>query len=226
MRRIVIVEDQISLLKSLKTGLEEEEFEVLTASTGNEAYRLLQREPCDAVILDLTLPDGDGLSLLRRLRAEDFHKPVLIVTARDSVSNRISGFESGADDYILKPFDFAELVARLRAVLRRSIGSNSLSHLHCKDLQIDSMTRVAVRCGRKLNLTKRQFEMLEYLIKHKNQIVTRDALARDVWKASTATWTNVIEVQVNQLRKKLSGAGLDPILHTIRGAGYLLGEEP
>ncbi len=147
------------------------------------------------------LPDGDGLSLLRQLREEEFVKPVLIVTARDSIPDRIKGFESGADGHILKPFDFSELVARLRAVLRRSVGTNALSHLFCKDLQIDSPERVAVRAGKQLQLTKRQFEMLEYMLKHKIQIVTRDALARDVWKASTATWTNVIEVQVNQLRK-------------------------
>lgn len=226
MPRIVVVEDQPSLQKSLKRGLEEEAFEVLTASSGREAYGIISREPCDGVILDLMLPDGDGLSLLQRLREEEFNKPVLIVTARDSIPDRIKGLECGADDYVLKPFDFSELLARLRAVLRRSVGTNADTKLSYRDLQVDCLSRVAVRDGKQLSLTKRQFELLEYLLQHKNQIVTRESLARDVWKASTATWTNVIEVQINQLRKKLCGPCQEPLLHTIRGEGYLLGDEP
>ena len=226
MPRIVVVEDQPSLSRILKRGLEEEAYEVLTASTCKDAYLILSREPCDGVILDLMLPDCDGLALLQRLREEEFTKPVLIVTARDSIPDRIKGLECGADDYILKPFDFSELLARLRAVLRRSVGTHAETKLFYRELQIDSLSRIAVRDGKHLSLTKRQFELLEYLVQHKNQIVTRESLARDVWKASTATWTNVIEVQINQLRKKLCGPGQEPMLHTIRGEGYLLGDEP
>ncbi len=226
MSRLIIVEDQLSLVKSLKKGLEEEGFEVLTASSGSEGYKLIQREPVDAVLLDLMLPDGDGISLLQRVREEDFQKPVLVITARDSIDDRVIGLNSGADDYLIKPFAFNELLARLRAILRRSPSSNFDTRLVYEDLVLDSLSRVATRNGQELRLTQRQFEMLEYLLRNKNRIVSRDALARDVWKAATATWTNVIEVQINQLRKKLGGTGPAPILHTVRGEGYQLGDEP
>lgn len=226
MSRLIIVEDQISLLNSLKRGLQEEGFTVLTASNGRDAYALIKKEPVDAVLLDLMLPDGDGISLLRRLRAEDFRQPVLLITAKDSVHDRVEGLDSGADDYLVKPFDFSELLARLRAVLRRTQASNLASSLQYDNLVLDSISRRATRGGHELKLTQRQFELLEYLLRNKNHIVSREVLARDVWKASTATWTNVIEVQVNQLRKKLAGPGWETILHTVRGEGYQLGDEP
>lgn len=226
MNCILVVEDQISLLNSLKRGLQEEGFSVATASTGREAYRYVQSDPVLAIVLDLMLPDGDGMDLLKRLREEEFRMPILVVTAKDSVHDRVRGLDSGADDYLTKPFDFSELVARLRAILRRSESSDRSSLLRYENLEIDSIERKATRTGQVLSLTHRQFELLEYLLRHKNQIVTRENIARDVWKASTATWTNVIEVQINQLRKKLALPGGEPILHTIRGEGYLLGDEP
>lgn len=224
--RLLIVEDQLSLLASLKRGLEEEGFEVLTASSGSSGYSIIQREPVDAVLLDLMLPDGDGISLLQRVREEDFQKPVLVITAKDSIADRVIGLDSGADDYLIKPFDFSELLARLRAVMRRSMGTTQDAQLRYEDLVVDSLSRVATRNGQSLSLTQRQFELLEYLLQHKNTIVTREAIARDVWKAATATWTNVIEVQINQLRKKLGGPENLPVLHTVRGQGYQLGDEP
>lgn len=224
MARVAIVEDQVSLQASLERGLTEEGFEVLTAATGQTAYALLQREPVDAVLLDLMLPDGDGLSLLKRLRAEEIRVPVLVVTARDSIRDRVVGLDSGADDYLVKPFDFEELLARLRAIIRRaSVGRETA--LQYRDLVLDSLTRHVRLADKSIDLTHRQFELLEYLLRNKNRVVTRQELARDVWKASTATWTNVIEVQINQLRKKLSN-GQNPLLHTVRGVGYQLGEEP
>lgn len=223
MPRIVIVEDQLSLQASLQRGLTEEGFEVLTAGTGQTAYALLKREPVDAILLDLMLPDGDGLSLLRQLRSEEIRVPVLVVTARDSIRDRVIGLDSGADDYLVKPFDFEELLARLRAIMRRaSVGLET--SLQYKDLVLDSLTRHVQLGDKQIDLTHRQFELLEYLLRNKNRVVSRQELARDVWKASTATWTNVIEVQINQLRKKLSGG--EPLLHTVRGVGYQLGEEP
>lgn len=224
MPRIAIVEDQLSLQSSLQRGLTEEGFEVLTAGSGQTAYALLKREPVDAVLLDLMLPDGDGLSLLRQLRSESFRVPVLVVTARDSIRDRVVGLDSGADDYLIKPFDFEELLARLRAIMRRaSVGVET--SLQFKNLVLDSLTRHVQLGDKVIELTHRQFELLEYLLRNKNRVVTRQELARDVWKASTATWTNVIEVQINQLRKKLSN-GDNPLLHTVRGVGYQLGEEP
>ena len=226
MSRLIIVEDQLSLLKSLKRGLEEEGFEVQTASTGREGYAMIRREPADVLLLDLMLPDGDGISLLKRLREEDLRTPVLVITARDSVDDRVIGLDSGADDYLVKPFDFNELLARIRALLRRSGSSTYDTQLRYETLVVDSLARCASRDGQELNLTQRQFELLEYFIRHKNQVVSREMLSRDVWKSSTATWTNVIEVQVNQLRKKLGRHDWEPILHTVRGEGYVLGDEP
>ncbi|MCA9175108.1 MAG: response regulator transcription factor [Planctomycetales bacterium] len=225
MSRLIIVEDQPALVASLKRGLEEEGFEVLTASSGREGYKLIKKEPADLVMLDLMLPDGDGIDLLQRIRDEDYQRPVLVITAKDSIEDRIIGLDSGADDYLIKPFDFNELLARLRAILRRTT-SHSGGKLRHEDLELDSLSRVATRKGQSLNLTMRQFELLEYLLQNKNRVVTREAIARDVWKSATATWTNVIEVQINQLRKKLAVPQSEPILHTVRGRGYQLGDEP
>jgi DNA-binding response OmpR family regulator len=225
MPRIVIVEDQPALQASLQRGLTEEGFEVMAVGTGQAAYQLLTREPADAVLLDLMLPDGDGLSVLRELRSEAIRVPIMVITAKDAIRDRVIGLDSGADDYLVKPFDFEELLARLRAIMRRASTGIETS-LQYRDLVLDSLTRRVLLQGKELDLTHRQFELLEYLLRNKNRVVSRQELARDVWKASTATWTNVIEVQINQLRKKLTGAGAEPILHTVRGVGYQLGEEP
>ena len=225
MPSILVVEDQLKLLESLARGLQEEGYSVQPAATGAAGYAIATTEEVDAVVLDLMLPDGDGLTLLRRLRAGGFTKPILIVTARDTVDDRISGLDSGADDYLVKPFSFGELVARLRALLRRTSGSRG-AQLQLMDLEVDLLARRAVRAGRELQLTHRQFELLAFLMQHANEVVNRDMIAREVWKESTATWTNVIEVQINQLRKKVERPGLPPILHTVRGEGYLLGGKP
>jgi two-component system copper resistance phosphate regulon response regulator CusR len=228
MARLLVVEDQKTLLESLRFGLEEEGYQVQIATTGQDAYHLARRTPFDAVILDLMLPDGDGLGLLTRLRTEHFVKPILIVTARDSVQDRVKGLDRGADDYLIKAFAFSELVARLRALLRRVAGNGDSTDavLRVADLTMDLIKRQVTRADRELEMTQRQFVVLEYLIRHKNQIVTREMLAVDVWKATTATWTNVIEVQINHLRKKIQLQGLPPLLHTVRGEGYVIGELP
>ncbi len=224
MARLLVVEDQKALLLSLQKGLEEEGHEVLTAICGSEAYLIGKREPLDAIILDLMLPDGSGLDTMRRLRDEGFVKPILIVTARDSLEDRVIGLDSGADDYIVNPFAFAELLARLRALLRRNFVANE-TVLRYDNLEFDLLARAVKRGGEVIELTRRQFELLEYLLRHKEEIVTREMLARDVWKAATATWTNVIEVQMNQLRKRVERDGWKPIIHTVRGEGYRLGDE-
>ena len=225
MARLLIVEDQRAMLESLRFGLEEEGHTVLTAMTGREGHRLASRTPFDAAILDLMLPDGDGLQLLRNLRVDGFAKPILVVTARDSVKDRVVGLDSGADDYLVKPFAFSELVARLRALLRRIVGPAE-AILRVADLSMDLLNRKVVRGGQDMGLTQRQFSVLEYLLRNKNQIVTRDMLADGVWQSATATWTNVIEVQINHLRKKLERPGMPTLLHTVRGEGYVLGELP
>lgn len=228
MSRFLIIEDQKTLLESLRFGLEEEGHTIVTAMTGQDGYRLARRNPVDAVILDLMLPDGDGLRVLTQLRQAQFTKPILIVTARDSIQDRIDGLDSGADDYLIKPFAFSELVARLRALLRRATPATDAANaiLEVGDLKMDLLHRQVTRGGQVIDLTQRQFSVLEFLIRHKNQIVTRDMLADGVWKATTATWTNVIEVQINHLRKKIELHGLPPLLHTVRGEGYVIGELP
>ncbi len=223
--RLLVVEDQRVLLKSLLRGLTAEGYSVSGASTGAECYRLASTEPPDVMVLDLLLPDGNGIETLRRLRAEGFTKPVLILTACDAIEDRIRGLDSGADDYLVKPFAFGELVARLKALLRR-VGSSSETVLHVNDLVIDVLSRRVKRAGREIELTPRQYELLEYLARHRNQIVSKQMLAENVWRTATATWTNVIEVLINHLRKKIEQPGCKLLIHTVRGEGYLLGDPP
>ena len=223
--RLLVVEDQKVLLQSLQRGLIAEGYFVSGASTGAEGSRLALAEQPDAMVLDLLLPDGDGIQTLKRLRAEGFIKPVLILTACDAIEDRIRGLDSGADDYLVKPFAFGELVARLKALLRRVVTSSE-TVLQVNDLVIDVLSRRVKRAGRDIDLSPRQYELLEYLARHRDQIVSRQMLAEDVWRTATATWTNVIEVLVNQLRKRIERPGCDLLIHTVRGEGYLLGDLP
>lgn len=224
MATLLVVEDHLSLLASLKTGLEQESYSVMTATSGVEALAIIRREPLDAILLDLQLPDGDGLNTLRTIREMGLAVPVLILSARDSVEDRILGLDSGADDYLVKPVAFAELLARLRSLRRRSFATETV--LRHSDLQMDLLARRVTRNSEAIELTRREYDLLQYLLRHKNQVVTREMLARDVWKASTATWTNVIDVQVKSLRKKIERADWPKLLHTIRGEGYQLGDPP
>jgi len=221
MHRLLVVEDQKRLLASLRQGLEEEGYEVATASTGEEGYFLATTEPCDGVVLDLMLPKRDGLQVLKELRSHGFTKPVLILTSRDAVEDRVAGLDAGADDYLVKPFAFAELLARLRALFRRNVGDRELV-LRADDLEMDFLERRVVRDGVELDLSKREFELLEYLLRHKNQTVTRDMIGRDVWNEPDGLWTNVIDVCVNALRKKVEQPGHRQIIQTVRGVGYVL----
>jgi two-component system copper resistance phosphate regulon response regulator CusR len=224
MTNLLIVEDHRTLLNSLKTGLEEEGYQVLTATSGIEGHLIAKREPLDAILLDLQLPDGDGLQMLRDLRHEGCTLPVMIMSARDSLEDRVLGLDTGADDYLVKPVAFSELLARLRSLLRRNSKAETV--LRFEALQMDLLARKVTRHGEPIELTRREFELAEYFLRHKNEVVTRQMLARDVWKASTATWTNVIEVQVKSLRTKIERPGWEKLLHTIRGEGYLLGDKP
>jgi DNA-binding response OmpR family regulator len=223
MSRLLIVEDQPVLLDAVRRGLAAEGFDVICAATGAEGIELCASAKPDAIILDLMLPDGDGLLLLEQMRQGGFQKPVLIVSARDSVDQRITGLNMGADDYLVKPFVFSELLARVRALLRRPAKSAE-STLYFDDIVLDLLTRKVTQGGLLIDLTARQFDVLAYLLQHKNEVVSREMLARDIWHAETATWTNLIEVQVNRLRKQLETKGRKLRLHTIRGEGYLLGD--
>jgi two-component system, OmpR family, copper resistance phosphate regulon response regulator CusR len=219
MTRLLVIEDPKKLQKSLQQGLIEEGYEVVSALTGEEGYFRATTETFDAVLLDLMLPGRTGLEVLRQLRSRGFTKPILILTARDAVDDRVSGLDAGADDYLVKPFAFAELVARLRALFRRDLGGREL-FLRVDDLEIDLLTRRVVREGIELDLTKREYELLEYLLRHKNSIVSRDMIARDVWQETSGALTNTIDVYINMLRKKVERPQKRQLIHTVRGVGY------
>jgi two-component system, OmpR family, copper resistance phosphate regulon response regulator CusR len=221
MHRLLIVEDQKKLLASLRRGLEEEGYDVVTASTGEEGYYLATTQVFDALLLDLMLPGRDGLQVLGDLRVHGFTKPVLVLTSRDAVEDRVTGLDAGADDYLVKPFAFAELLARLRALFRRNVGDRE-QILRSDDLEIDLLERRVVRDGVEIELSRREFELLEYLLRHKNHTVTRDMIGRDVWKEPDGLWTNVIEACINSLRKKVERPDHWQLIHTVRGVGYVL----
>jgi DNA-binding response OmpR family regulator len=219
MARVLIVEDQKRLLQSLKRGLEEEGYDVAAAATGEEGYYLATTSSPDAVILDLMLPGRAGLEVLRDLRGRGYAKPVLILTARDAVEDRVAGLDGGADDYLVKPFAFAELLARLRALLRRDVSSRELI-LRADDLEIDLVSRRVIRDGLELDLTRREYQLLEFLVRHKNTTVTREMIGREVWKETSGALTNAIDVYINALRKKVEQPGKRQLIHTVRGVGY------
>jgi DNA-binding response OmpR family regulator len=221
MSRLLVIEDQKKLLQSLERGLSEEGYEVIPAMTGEEGYQRARSLPVDAVVLDLMLPERDGLDVLRSLRKEGFTKPVLILTARDTIEDRVQGLDSGADDYLPKPFAFAELLARIRALLRRN-GSNPELYHRADDLEMSLVTRVVTRGGVEIDLTRREFELLEFLMRNKNTAVTRDMIAREVWKEGTGTLTNTIDVYITLLRKKIERPEKKTLIHTVRGVGYAL----
>ncbi len=221
MSRLLVIEDQKKLLQSLERGLSEEGYEVIPAATGEEGYHQARSVPVDAVVLDLMLPERDGLDVLRSLRNEGFTKPILILTARDGIEDRVQGLDSGADDYLPKPFAFAELLARIRALLRRDVVNRDLC-LKADDLEMNLVSRTVTRGGVEIDLTRREFELLEFLLRNKNTAVTRDMIAREVWKEGSGTLTNTIDVYITLLRKKIERADKKTLIHTVRGVGYAL----
>jgi len=223
MSRVLVVEDQKTLRQTLVRGLEAEGHEVVAAATGEEAAEKLTAVAVDAVILDLMLPGKDGFEVLREIRVGGSGPPVLILTARDSVDDRVLGLDGGADDYLVKPFAFAELLARLRAIMRRGHISRE-TVLRAADLEVDLVARRVTRAGIILELTMREFELLEYLLRHKDEAVTRDMISLDVWKEPTGAMTNVIDVYINALRRKVERPGFPTLIHTVRGVGYVLRE--
>lgn len=224
MSLILVVEDEPRLLTSIVRTLQESGYATLQAETLSEARKKFSEE-VDLVLLDLMLPDGSGIDWMTRLREENDATPVLVLTARDAVEDRVVGLDAGADDYLVKPFAWDELLARVRVILRRG-PRPELTQLAFGPITVDLINRQAQLNGVPLNLQNRQLEILVYLMKHGNQVVTREMLARDVWHEPTTTWTNVIQVHINHLRKELEANGQLPILHTVRGQGYVLGDLP
>jgi DNA-binding response OmpR family regulator len=220
---LLIVEDERKVLRGLQRGLVDEGYEVVTAMTGDAGYDLALKGLFDCLILDVLLPGKDGLQILRELRKSGKTVPVLILTARDAVEDRVIGLDAGADDYLVKPFAFAELLARLRVLLRRGPGLPE-TVLRVEDLEMNLLERRVTRGGKEIPLTLRESELLEYLLRHKNSTVTRDMLGKDVWKEPSHALTNVIDVFINYLRRKIEKPGSPPLIHTIRGVGYCLCE--
>jgi DNA-binding response OmpR family regulator len=225
--RILVVEDEKKVAKALRDGLEEQGYEVRTAPTGEEGFFLVNSETFDLIVLDLMLPRRDGIEVLRALGKRKLQTPVLILTAKDTVEDRVAGLDSGADDYLVKPFAFPELLARIRALLRRG-RSDKLLRLKIADLEMDLVTRKVMRAAKPVELTVKEFELLEYLMRHAGQVVSREMLAREVWEsASRATpLDNVIDVTVTRLRRKLDDSAERKLLQTMRGVGFVLSERP
>ena len=223
--RILVVEDERKVARALREGLEAEHYEVRVAATGEEGVVLVDRETFDLVLLDLMLPRRDGIEVVRTLRTRGLGTPVLILTAKDTVEDRVHGLDSGADDYLVKPFAFPELLARIRALLRRGRADQVL-RLHCADLEMDLVTRKVTRAGRPLELTAREFDILECLLRHGDAVVSREMLAREVWQvtARATPLDNVIDVTIARLRRKVDDPFDVTLLHTVRGVGFVLRE--
>ncbi|HTL66906.1 MAG TPA: response regulator transcription factor [Lacunisphaera sp.] len=222
--RVLVVEDERKTRDSVAEGLRLESWQVLTATNGDEAVAASDQATLDLVILDWMLPGKDGLDVLRHLRARGNHVPVLLLTARTSLDDRVAGLDGGADDYLAKPFAFAELLARCRALLRRPVLSTG-SALACGDLRLDTRTRTATRAGNEIALTPREVDILEYLMRYQGQNVTREMLEREVWKQARrfTSLDNVIDVQIMRLRRKIDAGEVEPLIHTVRGIGYRMG---
>jgi two-component system copper resistance phosphate regulon response regulator CusR len=223
--RVLVVEDEHKVASALKEGLEGEGYEVTVEHTGEAALGRLKTDPFDVVLLDLLLPGRDGLQVLTTLREQGFQTPVLVLTARDTLEDRVTGLNTGADDYLVKPFAFVEVVARIRALLRRG-GSTGATRLGVGDLEMDLVTRKVTRAGRKIDLTLREFELLEYLLRYESQVVSRDTLARDVWHeaARTTSLDNVVDVHIARLRRKIDADCPAKLIQTVRGVGFMLRE--
>ncbi len=224
---VLVVEDERKVAQAIRKGLEGEHYKVTLAKTGEEGFFLLNARTFDLVILDLMLPGRDGIEILKTIRERGLETRVLILTARDTVEDRVLGLDSGADDYLIKPFAFPELLARIRALLRRG-RTDQVLNLKLADLEIDLPARTAKRGGRVLELTPREFELLHYLLRNQGHVVSREMLARDVWKetARVTPIDNVIDVHIARLRRKVDDPFARKLLKTVRGVGFVLKEDP
>jgi len=223
--RVLIVEDERKLAQVLSSALEAEHYDVVVAATGEDGFYRANAELFDLMVLDLMLPGRSGLEILQTLRQRHVETPVLILTARDGVEDRVLGLDRGADDYLVKPFALPELLARIRALLRRGRSSEIL-RLKVANLEMDLVARRVVRGDRAIDLTGREFELLEYLLRHQGSLVSREMLARDVWKEPrrATPLDNVIDVQMARLRRKVDLDGAARLIHTVRGVGFVVRE--
>ena len=225
MTTILVADDDPKLLKMVRRTLVYEGFKVVTAIDGREALTQIQHEMPDLLILDWMMPEVDGIEVVSRLRAAEDEIPVLLLTARDAIEDRVEGLDSGADDYLVKPFAPAELLARLRSLLRRFEKTNKDKPLSFAGLYLENLTRETRRDDRKFELTPKEFELLHYFLRHPRQVLTRDQILEEVWGYDFGGDDNVLEVYIGYLRKKTEAGGEPRLIQTIRGIGYVLREE-
>jgi heavy metal response regulator len=218
--RILVVEDEKKVASFIQRGLEAESYQVDVVSDGDTGLARAREGGYDLLILDLMLPGRDGLSVLRELRDAGRQVPILLLTARAGVSDKVAGLDGGADDYLTKPFEWSELLARVRALLRRGIPAPAV--LACADLRLDPATRQVTRAGRPIELTAREYALLEFFLRRPGRVLSRALIAQHVWGVSFDTFTNVIDVYVNYLRRKIDADFEPKLIHTVRGAGYVL----
>lgn len=220
--RILVVEDDRKVASFIRQGLSEEGHAVEVAKDGSEAIDLvLADSDYDLIVLDVMLPGRDGFTVLKTLRAHGLRSPVLMLTARDSITDKVAGLDSGADDYLTKPFAFEEFLARVRALLRRGDGQRT-ARLRLDDLSVEPTTRVVTRNDRRIELTAREYALLEYFLRNVGRVLTRPMIAQHVWGLDFDAESNIIDVYVGYLRRKIQREGERPLLHTMRGAGYVM----
>ena len=223
--RLLVVEDEPKVANALREGLEGEGDAVVLERTGEDALERMTHDTFDVILLDLTLPGRDGLRVLSAWREQGVETPVVVLTARDTLEDRVIGLDTGADDYLVKPFAFAELLARIRAVVRRGRVTET-GPLAVDSLEIDRATRQVTRAGRPVELTAKEFDLLHYLARQARQVVSRDTLVREVWRetARSTTLDNVIDVHISRLRRKIDSDHPVKLIHTVRGVGFVLRE--
>ncbi|HET9962860.1 MAG TPA: response regulator transcription factor [Nitrospiraceae bacterium] len=222
--RILLVEDDTDLAQFLRKGLREERYAVDVAFDGEQGLQLGTANPYDLFILDIMLPVIDGLTLCRRLRVAGITAPVFLLTARDTIQDKVSGLDLGADDYLTKPFAFAELLARARALLRRG-GPQVQARLTAADLELDPATHRVWRQNTEIVLTNKEYAVLEFLLRNKNRVLTRTAIIEHVWDISYDPMTNIVDAHIRALRSKIDRDFSPPLITTVRGAGYMLEEQ-
>jgi two-component system OmpR family response regulator len=220
--RILVVEDDKKTAFFVTKGLQQAGFAVDHAANGEDGLHLALTEPYDAAVIDIMLPKVDGLSLIEELRRQKIGTPVIILSAKRSVDDRVEGLQTGSDDYLTKPFAFAELLARVQALIRRANNTPEPTHVSVGDLSIDLLTRQVVRAEREIDLQPREFAVLEYLMRHAGMVISKTMIMEHVWNYNFDPQTNVVDVLVCRLRKKIEKGFGEKILHTIRGVGYVL----
>ena len=219
--RILLVEDDASVASFITKGLQEEQYAIDATEDGDEGFLMASTIPYDLLILDVMVPKMDGFTICRRLREKGCTTPILLLTARDTIEDRVTGLDTGADDYLTKPFAFPELLARIRALLRRG-SAQPATRLTAADLELDPISHRVWRAGQDITLTNKEYALLEYLLRNANRVLTRTAIIDHVWDIQYDSMTNIVDVHIRSLRAKIDRDFSPPLIQTIRGAGYML----